>query len=109
MTKGCCRTITDYLTRVRRSRVEVEKRGALKDRVDTLYDAMGLYREILSRYQVSRLLTQAYRRDLEPTLANVWTAFDLANFQSQLSAYAKRLEVALEEWANKYCNGRKSD
>lgn len=106
MPTGCCRTILGYLDRSQTARKLLQQSVTPEDKVNHLYDALDLYRELLSSYQVSRRLTQAFRKELEPDLRHVWTTKDLAGFISRVTGFGNDVDHSLQQWAKKYCKDR---
>jgi len=60
-------------------------------------------RTILGTYKVSRKLTSEFRQEIEPGLAQVWTAQELDAYATRLQKFAEVLRKTLVKWRQQYC------
>lgn len=100
---SCCRTITTYENRTVQAVSRMRAANNHIEMVDSVYDALDLYREVLGNYQVSRNLTQKLRRELEPSVSKVWTSKELSTLVTKTSSFGVELSAILHKWASRYC------
>jgi uncharacterized protein (DUF885 family) len=102
---GCCRAITDQLSAVEQAKARLCGSRGLNhyDLANAVTTNLDTCRQVLGTYQVSRRLTTEFRQEIEPDLANVWTAKDLDDYASRLNRFSSVLKQALVKWRQRYC------
>lgn len=102
---SCCRAISDQLTAVdvakarlsgSRSRTPEELASAVSTTLDTC-------RSLLGTYRVSQKLTTEFRQEIEPDLANIWTAQELNSYAAKLHQFSGVLKDTLMRWRHRHC------
>lgn len=102
---GCCRAITDQLSAVEeaKARLAGSRSRAPEDVAHAVTCNLNTCRQILGTYRVSRKLTGEFRQEIEPGLANVWTAQELEAYATRLQRFATTLKETLVKWRSRYC------
>jgi len=102
---GCCRAITDQLSAVEEAKARLA--GSRSRNPEVLAEAvttnLNTCRQILGTYRVSRKLTGEFRQEIEPGLAQVWTAQELDAYATRLQRFATILKKTLVKWKGRYC------
>lgn len=102
---GCCRAITDQLSAVEeaKARLAGSQRMTPEDLANAVTTNLNTCRQILGTYRVSRRLTSEFRQEIEPDLANVWTAQELESYAGKLHRFSSVLKETLVKWRSRYC------
>lgn len=103
---GCCRAITDQLSAVEQARFRLNGSRSLANRHELAYAVttnLDTCRQVLGTYRVSHRLTTEFRQEIEPELANVWTARDLDAYATRLQQFSSVLKEHLIRWRKRYC------
>lgn len=100
---GCCRTIKTQLTEVDKARNCLRKCSTPQRKVKAVHKTLNLLRRIFGSYKVNSDLTRTFRREVEPSLENVWTRQDLEDYSHRLQIFSEKVEGSLHQWRTKYC------
>lgn len=102
---GCCRAITDQLSAIEQAKARLCGSRSMNrcDLATAVTTNLDTCRQVLGTYQVSRKLTTEFRQEIEPELANVWTAQDLTDYAGRLSKFSSTLKETLVKWKHRYC------
>jgi hypothetical protein len=100
---GCCGTVKAYRAKLLSLKRKLRTSANTKTRVDATYELLSLCRDLLGKYQASRLLTQKFRLEVEPTLKNVYTRNQLSNYVTTVIGFASEIEGNLKNWQNRLC------
>jgi hypothetical protein len=102
---GCCRAITDQLSAVEeaKARLAGSRSRNPEDLANAVTTNLDTCRQILGTYRVSRKLTSEFRQEIEPSLADVWTAQELDAYATKLQRFASVLKETLVKWRSRYC------
>jgi len=98
---GCCRTIETYNVSVQQiiQKLQTPSPVAVVEAVDGLRDVLG-------NHQIDHRLASKFRREVEPTLATLYSEADLYNYGVLLIGMARQVQGALHRWSRRYCGRR---
>jgi hypothetical protein len=102
---GCCRAITDQLSAVDEAKARLigSRSRDPEDLANAVTTNLNTCRQILGTYRVSSKLTSEFRQEVEPGLAEVWTAQELDAYATRLQRFAGVLKETLVKWRGRYC------
>jgi hypothetical protein len=100
---GCCRTIQTQLTEVEKAQNCIKNCSTPQKKVHAIHRTLNLFRRIFGSYKVDSALTSTFRREVEPSLENVWTPQDLDDYTIRLRSFSEKVEGSLHQWRSKYC------
>lgn len=101
---GCCRAITDQLSAVEQARARLAgSRSHNEDLAQAVICNLDTCRQVLGTHRVSRKLTGEFRQEIEPGLAQVWTAQELDAYATRLQRFSSTLKETLVKWRHRYC------